>query len=526
MAALCLGSLRFLLPSVPHRWKRSAPLQLPNELWSEMFQFLDNHALVVVSRVNRAFNAMAIPIYLARHDIHKVMLNSGTLDIMGHNRDAFLILQTALFLPPIRKLICNCTVFWGNRFLVVRCLRHLIARQSTLEDLQLTFRDLFSGSKRGKAPSRAIQREIRRLLNSIMPHGNSLIIAGERALISSSGCADPWSLVRHRAPVRGLRDKVRKAALAVPAILKERKSAEELILHTACNIDGITCRDSYTLDALRSVHVKYAASPAGWSVIVLNANTVSRFRLIPSLSASDWSNILPALHLRRLWEFTIGLGTVYGDLDLCNVSMLDLDAFLARHPLIMHLEYCPNGPHSASEFSLASIPFLTHLTTTPGHFIHLHQAPNTFPELRELTLFVPPSTPVSLAQTACAEVLQLLSETDTTDPRLCLRFPGSWITPPPAGLAPIKCIQSLLIFGEFELNAALMAEFLAPFEPGLTSVEFHTRHGGMVERLRFVDQVRSQVTWLESVACTRKDSEKRTMARTRPRRTLSMTYDD
>ncbi|KAJ7771267.1 hypothetical protein DFH07DRAFT_1057664 [Mycena maculata] len=352
-----------------------------------------------------------------------------------------------------------------RRYWVIGYLRRLIAQQTALDDIRLRFWEspltgyCAHGSK--KIAPRTIKKEVCRLLNSITPGGRALTLVGDRALISDSEDGARWQVVRQISAAKGFRQKVRKSASTLKGRL--RPTEIDLVLRTTCETDGIMSRDSYTIEEPRSVDVTHPASVGEWAVVVLNANTVHRFRLTPSLRASDWAHVLPLLTLPRLEELTAGRGTVYSDLDLCDVSSADLDAFLIRHTEITRLEYCPELSPTAlriSAFSLASFPYLTHLTTTPVHFLHLHHVPNTFPELAELVLFTPFSTPASLSEKEdFMAVLQLLNRTDPQ--ALRLRFSGTWISPLTLDGLGIKCIESMRLFGEFELDVASVAEFLA-----------------------------------------------------------------
>lgn len=140
MATLCLGVLRSSLRIVlsRSRWRKSTEhLELPNELWTEIFLELDSPSLVAVSRVSRVFNALAVPIYLAFHHVMLPALNAGTLKVPGDRQDIFPVLRTAFFLPPIRNL--SCMISGKKRYQVIRYLRRFIAQQRELEEIHLVF---------------------------------------------------------------------------------------------------------------------------------------------------------------------------------------------------------------------------------------------------------------------------------------------------------------------------------------------------------------------------------------------------
>jgi hypothetical protein len=447
----------------------------------------DDAALVAVSRVSRAFNAHAIPIYLARHGMSSADLYSGTFIIPGRE-DVFPVLQTAFFLPPVRKF--SCAVFERNAFRIIRYLGLFLSQQTTLEDVHLTFypRDLFLGCKSLYGPAtkkeitrRMMQREVCRLLNCVTPAGKTLVITPDRLLCSGAAHGGPWHIVQPIvAPPRGIHAKVRKVAGAV----MERKSARtDVVLNTIGEIHGTICRDSLVLDMLHSFHAKYVLSPEDWAVVVLNAYSVGCLNLTPALAATDWSLILPLLNLPSLRELTMGRKRVYvTQPELHDIGTAELDAFLTRHKNVERLEYLPRlSPHNNSEslgFSLASLRHITRLTTTPAHFLRLQQAqgPNSFPmRLVDLILFAPASTTVARATAEFMALLSLLGDTTQVEaPGVRLHFPGAWIAldpPPPVGLE-IQCVTSLVVFGDFARDVDALAEFLSPFEPRLRWVKF------------------------------------------------------
>ncbi|KAJ6553267.1 hypothetical protein B0H19DRAFT_1295925 [Mycena capillaripes] len=455
MTTLCLAALRPFL-RISSRWPRNfqrdpQPLVLPYELWSEICRMLsDDTALVAVS-VSRALNAHAIPIYLARHGISLADLDCGTFIIPGRE-DVFLVLRTAFFLPPVRKL--SCAVFAHNALQIIPHLSLFLSQQTTLEDVDLTFypRDLFLGcgplcgpATKKKITQRVMQREVCRLLNFATPAGKTLVITPDKSLLSGKGGL--WHIVQLTVvPPRGSDAKVRKAAGPV----KERKSRTDVVLNTIGKIHGTTCRDLLVLDVLHSFHAKYVVSPEDWAVVVLNAYSVRCLNLTPALAATDWSLILPLLDLPSLRELTMGRKTVYAaQPELHDIGTAELNAFLTRHKNVERLEYLPElSPRNNSEslgFPLASLRHITYLTTTPVHSLHLQRAhgPKSFPmSLVDLVLLATASTPVARAAAKFMEVLRLLGDTTQTE-------------------AP-----------DFAQDVDALAEFLSPFEPGLRWVKF------------------------------------------------------
>ncbi|KAJ7689341.1 hypothetical protein B0H17DRAFT_1135147 [Mycena rosella] len=505
------------------RWRKShTHPELPNELWFEIFQMLDTTHLVDVSRVDRTFNAIALPIYLARVSISSAALNSGTLVVPEYRHDIFRVLQTAFCLPPIRKLVCS--VAGDRRFQIISCLQRLIWQERALEEVHLTFYDdPFAGygpPHERKIPRRKAQRQVARLLNGTTRPGRTLIVADDRMLVSGSEVGKLWRAVpEYVGPVRGIRSRARKAAAAMK---KRTPVATDLVLSTACEVDGILCRDAHILERLHSLDIVYAAAPTDWTLVVLNAGFINRFSLPAALGAKDWASVLPRLSLPALDEFNMGRRTGYGDCELRDVACADLDAFLGRHPKVTALEYIPRAASGArSTFSLAVLPHLCKLTTTPAHFIHLHHVPNTFSHLMDLVLFAPQSTPAGEAQQEFLEVLGLLARTtggDEQNMSICLRFPGTWLAGDARPPRPIHCVTSMVVFGAFPLNAPAFAEFLAPFAPALRCVTVHPGSGpGSFARWVFVDEVRKRCGWLEDVGCARWDSNVQEVVCDRPR---------
>lgn len=197
--------------------------------------------------------------------------------------------------------------------------------------------------------------------------------------------------------------------------------------------------------------------------------------------------------------------------ELHNIGTAELDAFLTRHKNVERLEYLPQlSPHNNSEslgFSLASLQHLTHLTTTPAHFLHLHhaQGPNSFPmTLVDLILFAPASTPVARTAAEFMALLRLLGDTTRVEaPGVRLRFPGTWIAlapPPPVGLE-IQCVTSLVVVGDLARDVDALAEFLLPFEPGLRWVKFQLITRCTLAHMHIVDELRRKLPWVEGVSC-------------------------
>ncbi|KAK7017702.1 F-box domain-containing protein [Favolaschia claudopus] len=511
-----LWCLPVRLPKRLPSFKTAQPRDdLPFELWLTIFHFLDVLALGAVCRVSRAFNICATPLYLQRLGMARADLNSGAF-ILPPDTGVFPALRTACSLPPARRLACD--ISGSTKFQIMHYLRIFISKQTHLEDvdLRLPWKDDFTeGWKEGKKnlPRQVVQKEVCRLLNSIMPRGKTVLIVPDRVILNSSTRkqAPSWRLIRRiTAPPRGIRAKVRSAT----AVTKRQPTTMDLILRTSsCDPDGITTRsDSYALDALFTLNVRYAPahSPGDWSIAVFDSRNIKCLDLTSTLPVLDWHKVLPHLHLPDLEELSMGKAPAYSASELHDIGADTLDAFLIRHRGIERLEYYPQPSHRSdplhSEFCFAFLDRLTHLTITPAHFIRLHVAPYTLPALTNLILFSPTSIATIDAADEFLLVLNLLALTNKDgngqDDGICLRFPGSWLSPPPPDLS-IECISSVIIAGDFILDVDDFVGFLAPFEPGLKMLEVQPAAKRTFQHIEFVDKLRGRVRWLDGITCLR-----------------------
>ncbi|KAJ7253295.1 hypothetical protein C8J57DRAFT_1349414, partial [Mycena rebaudengoi] len=343
--------------------------ELPDDVWFEIFTCVWDRELLVLSRVCRAFNDMAMRQYLSRRGISAESLDAGVLTMPVSTAPTFSDLCTALYLPPIRKL--TCTV-WGpyRKFWDFPLLRRFIRAHRTLEEFHIRFFDVSAAN--GRSPTaidrHAAQREWCLLLNWICPPGKSLVISDMHAVVFNLEDGARWRVVRQaQAPVRG----------RMPV----------------CKIRGETRKELLHVDSLLAVDIMRTPTPAGWSIVSLDAHVLQHLNLAQAMP-----------HFGRLG----GLGVVSREV---------LDTFLLRHTTITNLEYMPSilppiNPSQSPHLSLTSFPDLTHLTTTPAHFIYLNGAPTTkFERLSEVTLFATTSVTLAQVQAEFATVLRLLSET-------------------------------------------------------------------------------------------------------------------
>ncbi|KAJ6526165.1 hypothetical protein DFH09DRAFT_1095390 [Mycena vulgaris] len=294
-----------------------------------------------------------------------------------------------------------------------------------------------------RLPSLRILPRLRwqRLLNSITSDGT--LISGSEVV---------WRVVRHVVPVRGLRARVRAGAAA----LKERQPKKgDLVLTTACEVDEILSRDSYTLARLYSLQVAYSPSPAEWTLVVINTEIANRFTLAPALVAADWTWVLPQLTLPALDEFTMGRPTGYGDSELRDVS---------------------HDPH------LPQVPWRL-LARVPSKSRQTHHNASPFPPPAPRTQHVPPpegAHPVFAGViangTRAAEIY------GRTTPAVVHRRRGR---APDAHPPALPCPS--------DLDVDAFTAFAAPFQPVLKLVQTHPGPGlGAFERLAFVDEIRLQ----------------------------------
>ncbi|KAJ7231252.1 hypothetical protein C8J57DRAFT_1385487 [Mycena rebaudengoi] len=486
--------------------------ELPDDVWFEIFTCVWDRELLVLSRVCRAFNDMAMRQYLSRRGISAESLDAGVLTMPVSTAPTFSDLCTALYLPPIRKL--TCTV-WGpyRKFWDFPLLRRFIRAHRTLEEFHIRFFDVSAAN--GRSPTaidrHAAQREWCLLLNWICPPGKSLVISDMHAVVFNLEDGARWRVVRQaQAPVRG---RMRKIATIAK---RNGLPTMDLMLQAVCKIRGETRKELLHVDSLLAVDIMRTPTPAGWSIVSLDAHVLQHLNLAQAmLTSEDWVHTLPLITLPALLYFTMGVSRVYTGFEaesgLGVVSREVLDTFLLRHTTITNLEYMPSilppiNPSQSPHLSLTSFPDLTHLTTTPAHFIYLNGAPTTkFERLSEVTLFATTSVTLAQVQAEFATVLRLLSE-NTTGSNIALRIPGKWITPPSEVCTlSISCISSIRLLGDFELTPHIIA-WLSLFEHGiLLRLELFPRKAVAFARKQFVDKVRKEAPWLEEVSCPMDD---------------------
>ncbi|KAJ7189652.1 hypothetical protein GGX14DRAFT_408639 [Mycena pura] len=492
----CLTVLRLSFGTgSPSRLAQQQPIKridLPTELWLAIFDLLDASTFVSLSRVNRHFNALAVPLYLAQHGTSAADLAAGRLRISS---SIIPVLHTAFFLPHIKDI--TGTVYGLDRVHVLRYLRLLLTRQTFIDQIQLKFNYIPDDYS---LQWKFMQGKICDLLNGILSARKALVAVGGRMLFVSGPQNDtPWSVVPQAvAPPPGIRG-------IIARLFKERQPANlDVIFVGRGDINGTTIRDNYKLPYLDTLDVVYPPSRA-WTVVVLNKFQFSRLSLHPALTAADWACVLPLLDLPSLRELSMGSQTYTTScIELLDVAMADLHAFLTRHASINYLQYTPqlpSAPLTPPGFSLTSFRRLTHLTTTPAHLLILRHVPDIIlMSLFVLRLLPPASIPADTVKRDFMAVLRLLAtpaeSSDVRSSTLCLHFPAAWITPPPAGLA-IECVKRLLIWGcEGALDVRALAAFVVPFAAGSMRVDLYDVQG---QALR--EALREAVPWLESARC-------------------------
>ncbi|KAJ7199786.1 hypothetical protein GGX14DRAFT_699745, partial [Mycena pura] len=501
LTALCLlGSLSLRLPS---RWQKPIRrVDLPVEIWLIIFYLLDARTLAILSHVNRHFNALAVPIYLAQKGASAADLATGILCITPP--DVLPVLHTAFFLPPVKRIegmvFEHVSASGHRRRHTVSYLRPLLNRQKLLEEIHLWFRPGFydfchyqygTGSPWiGQEVSRAITQEnICGLLNGIVSVRPALVIVGGRMLlVSGSGNTTPWSLVP------GLETVVRGAGVrgniwsAIALLKKPKPTNFDVVLDSTFKMNGTLFRDSFILKSLEKLDVVYASSPGAWTVTILNQFQFDRLVLHSALTAADWAYVLPLLYLPHLRELNMGVAPAHTTpttppSELLDVAIADLHDFIARHTSINRLHYAPrlpSAPLGVPSFSLTALRNLTHLVTTPAHLIILCHEPGIFRTLRMLSLFSPTSMLVDRVKQDFMTVLGLLT-VEANVPGLSLQFPAAWLAPPPHDLA-IHCIDRLIILGcDHELDVRTLVEFTELFADGFVRVELYDTQGQRFE---------------------------------------------
>ncbi|KAJ7253267.1 hypothetical protein C8J57DRAFT_1519564 [Mycena rebaudengoi] len=363
--------------------------ELPDDVWFEIFTCVQwDRELLVLSSCSLA-------------GISAESLAVGVLTLPVSNAPTFSDLCTALYLPPIRKL--TCTV-WGpyRNFWDFPLRRRFIRAHHTLEEFHIRFFYISA-------------REWCLLLNWICPPGKSLVISDKYAVIFNPEDGVRWRVVREaQAPVRGRMRKI--------ATIAKRKGlpAMDLILQGVCKIQGETRKESLRVDSILAVDIMHTPTPAGWSIVSLDAHVLRHFNLAQAvLTSEDWVHTLPLITLPALLYFTMGLSRVY--------TGFEAESSLDAHPLT------PNHPICLSYLSPTSPTSQQH---APAHFIYLNGAPTTkFERLSKLMLFATTSVPLAQVQAEFTTVLRILSE-NTTGSNITLRIPGKWITPPSGPIEP------------------------------------------------------------------------------------------
>ncbi|KAJ7049336.1 hypothetical protein C8F01DRAFT_1093517 [Mycena amicta] len=399
----CFPALRLSSTPIPN------PLALPNELWTEIFIMLDTDDILRASRVNRTFNALAMPLYLARFGIKQAAVRAGELEILYAR--LLPLLRTAFFLPPIRRL--SCVVAMGGRYEIIRYLScFLLGSPSSRDRLNIDFDGLnaFSGFDRGSqrlTPQRKMQRAL--------------------------------SVVR------------------------------DLTLLASFNCEGMVTRTSETVDDLRSIDVHYSVGLGGapWSVVILNAGLTKIYKLPASIEDLvpdknlTWDDVLPLLAFPNLFELQMTSGTPFGsamdqDTPLHEISVALMDDFLARHPTIEQLEYLPQLPPLDDSLPSTTLGFtaLTHLTTTAFHFVRAFQDPECAPSLVQLRLLDVASRPMT--NDVLVELLHILSlrKLETGCETMRLSMPAAWasLVLNTSAEAPLDTITSVDLLHLFDLH--------------------------------------------------------------------------
>ncbi|KAJ7049193.1 hypothetical protein C8F01DRAFT_1184931 [Mycena amicta] len=529
----CFPALRLSSTPIPN------PLALPNELWTEILIMLDTDDILRASRVNRTFNALAMPLYLARFGIKQAAVRAGELEII-HAR-LLPLLRTAFFLPPITRL--SCVVAMGGRHEIIRYLSHfLLGSPSSRDRLHIDFDGLnaFSGFDRGSqrlTPQRKMQRALCVLLNAVRPRSRSLVVfghTGRTILLDPTPPRHrhgPWRVITQPMPPphSGFRPRLRHALhIGRPAVVRD------LTLLASFGCEGIVTQTSETVDDLRSIDVHYSVGRGGspWSVVILNAGLTKIYKLPASIEDFvpdknlTWDDVLPLLAFPNLLELQMTSGTPFGsatdqDTPLHEISVALMDDFLVRHPTIEQLEYLPQLPPLDNSLPSTTLGFtaLTHLTTTAFHFVRAFQDPECAPSLVQLRLLDIASRPI--ADDVFFGLLHILSlrKLEAGCETMRLSMPAGWaflLLNTSVEEPQLNTIDSVNLLHLFDLHLrenesveSLITSLLALislFDPtSLRIVQLQPPLSQPASSLclRVADPLRVRADWLEDVVCIR-----------------------
>ncbi|KAJ7049311.1 hypothetical protein C8F01DRAFT_1183888 [Mycena amicta] len=481
------------------------PLALSNELWTEIFIMLDTDDILRASRVNRTFNALAMPLYLARFGIKQAAVRAGELEILH-----------ARLLPLLRTARLSCVVAMGGRYEIIRYLSHfLLGSPSSRDRLHIDFDGLnaFSGFDRGSqrlTPQRKMQRALCVLLNAVRPRSRSLVVfghTGRTILLDPTPPRHrhgPWRVITQPMPPphSGFRPRLRHA------------------MHIGRPAVGMVTRTSETVDDLR---VGLGGAP--WSVIYKLPASIEDF--VPDKNLT-WDDVLPLLAFPNLLELQMTSGTPFSsamdqDTPLHEISVALMDDFLARHPTIEQLEYLPQLPPLDDSLPPTTLGFtaLTHLTTTAFHFVRAFQDAECAPSLVQLRLLDVASRPMT--DDVFAGLLRILSlrKLETGCETIRLSMPAAWaslLLNTSVEEPQLNTIDSVNLLHLFDLHLrqndsveSLLASLLAlislfdptslrilQLQPPLSQVQ----HSSFL-RMRVADALRVRADWLKDVICIR-----------------------
>ncbi|KAJ7052831.1 hypothetical protein C8F01DRAFT_1236153 [Mycena amicta] len=519
------------------------PLALPNELWTEIFLMLDTEDILRASRVSETFNALAMPLYLARFGIKQAEVRAGELNIPASYPRLLSRLRTAFFLPPITSL--SCAVAEKGRYEILRYLSHFLRGSPSSRDrVQISFlgTNAFSGYgfhwRRRATPERKMKIAVCALLNALMVGtSRTLVVSGRTGRtilldpIPPRSRRGPWRVVTQpmAPPHSGFRPWLRHAMhIGRPAVVRD------LTLLASFNCEGMATRTSETVDDLRSIDVHYNVGGGGspWSVVILNAGLTKVYKLPVSMEDFvpdknlTWDDILPLLAFPNLLELQMTSGTPFGsatdqDTPLHEISVALMDDFLVRHPTIEQLEYLPQLPPLDDSLPLITHGFtaLTHLTTTAFHFVRAFQDPECAQSLVQLRLLDVASRPMT--NDVLVGLLHILSlrKLEAGCETMRLSMPAAWasvLSTTSVEEPQLDTIDSVNLLHLFDLRlgdnesvesliTSLLA-FISLFNP--TSLRIIQLQPPLSQPasslcLRVADALRVRADWLEDVVRVR-----------------------
>lgn len=358
------------------RAQRSSPppedrpklVDLPNEIFPQIFTYLDELALFRVSRLTRRLNDLALYELVCRHEIPGApQAISGALAVSSFA--AIRAFRLALPVAPLEQLLCT---FSGDATMSdLHELQSTVHALPRIRELSIDFGEDLLGSHREeleavemghwqvddlvdddecfvRIPNERISTFIKHLIYSVSQHSTAVMIVTRDGLLVSK----PQHVIRWKLHV-DLDAEEWGASSGSPG----RSSSIEL--PDGPHKDWPYLRSCETLTAQNPFS---APGFRAWSIVTVNASTIVTLNLSLPLRPDDWSSILPGITLPNLASAIISAK---------QLSIHDSTLFLNRHPAVVCLSYlvCPLATPSLPlpQIPKLDLPRLRCLTACPSY---------------------------------------------------------------------------------------------------------------------------------------------------------------